>query len=124
MATQEEHGSSVKDTALLWLAVFVLGGSMFAYYWFEPQYSDLVRVLGMLAGAAVAVFIGLQSATGKTAWSYIQGSRTELRRVVWPGRQETIQTTLMVIVVVMILAVFIWALDVMLGWGVQMLTGR
>ena len=124
MASQEEQGGSALDTALLWLAIAVLGASIFGYYWFETQYSDLVRVLGMLAGAAVAVAIALQSAPGKVGWAYIQGSRTELRRVVWPNRQETIQTTLMVIVVVLVLAVFIWALDVVLGWGVKLLTGR
>jgi len=124
MATQEEQSSSILDTGLLWLSVVVLCASIFGYYWFEPQYNDLIRVLGMLAGSALAVVIALQSSTGKVAWSYIQGSRTELRRVVWPTRQETIQTTLMVIIVVLILATFIWALDVVLAWGVQYLTGR
>jgi preprotein translocase subunit SecE len=124
MATQEQKSSSLFDTALLWLSIAVLCASIFGYYWFEPQYNDLIRVLGMLAGGAVAIVIALQTSTGKTAWAYIQGSRTELRRVVWPNRQETVQTTLMVIVVVMILAMFIWALDVVLAWGVQILTGR
>ncbi|MAA74399.1 MAG: preprotein translocase subunit SecE [Salinisphaeraceae bacterium] len=124
MATREEQSGSFVDTALLWLAVGVLSASIFGYYWFEPQYNDLVRVLGMLAGAGLAIVIALQTALGKTAWGYIQGSRTELRRVVWPTRQETMQTTLMVIVVVLILSVFIWALDVVLAWAVQMLTGR
>lgn len=124
MASQDEASSSFLDTAILWLAILVLGASIFGYYWFEPQYSDLVRVVGMLAGTAVAVLIALQSAIGKTAWAYVQGSRTELRRVVWPTRQETLQTTLMIIIVVLILAVFIWALDLVLGWAVQMLTSR
>ena len=124
MASQEEKAGSLLDTAILWLSVGILSASIFGYYWFEPQYSDLVRVLGMLAGAAVAVVVALQSSTGKTAWSYIQGSRTELRRVVWPTRQETMQTTLMVIIVVLILAIFIWALDIALAAGVQLLTGR
>ena len=50
--------------------------------------------------------------------------RAEASKVVWPTRQETMQTTLMVIVVVLILSVFIWALDVVLAWAVRMLTGR
>ena len=124
MASREEKGGSALDTGLLWLAILVLCASIFGYYWFEPQYNELVRVLGMLAGTAVAVAIALQSTPGRIGWAYIQGSRTELRRVVWPTRQETLQTTLMVIVVVLILAVFIWALDVVLAWGVKMLTGR
>ena len=124
MATQENRTSSWLDTALLWLAVAVLCGSIAGYYWFEPTQTDLVRVLGMLGGAVVAVLIALQTQVGKTAWSYVQGSRTELRRVVWPTRRETVQTTLMVIVVVLILAIFIWALDIVLAWAVQVIAGR
>ena len=70
------------------------------------------------------MLIALQTAIGKNAWAYIQGSRTELRRMVWPTRRETVQTTLMVVVVVLILAIFIWALDIVLAWAVQLLTGR
>jgi len=124
MATQEKHTGSVLDTALLWLAIAVLCASIFGYYWFEPTHTDLVRVLGMLGGAVVAVVIALQTTLGKTGWAYARGSRTELRRVVWPTRRETVQTTLMVVVVVLILAIFIWALDIVLAWGVQLLTGR
>jgi preprotein translocase subunit SecE len=96
---------------------------MVGYYYFTA-YTDLVRVLGLLGGAVVAVLIALQTTVGKTAWAYIQGSRTELRRMVWPTRRETVQTTLMVVVVVLILAIFIWALDIVLAWAVQFLTGR
>src|SRR5699024_7690801 len=124
MATQEKRTSSWLDTALLWLAVAVVGGSILGYYWYAQAVTDLVRVVGMLAGCVVAVLIALQTEVGKPAWSYIQGSRTEMRRVVWPTRRETVQTTLMVIIVVLILAVFIWALDILLGWGVQNLVGR
>lgn len=123
MATQEQRTSSVLDTALLWLAIAVLIVSMAGYYYFSG-YTDLVRVLGMLGGAVVAVLIVSQSAVGKTAWSYIQGSRTEVRRMVWPTRRETIQTTLLVVAFVLILAIFIWALDIVLAYAVTLLTGR
>lgn len=124
MATQEKNASSWLDTALLWLAIAVLCASIFGYYWFEPTVTDLVRVLGILGGGIVAVLIALQTDIGKAAWSYIKGSRTELRRVVWPNRRETVQTTLMVIVVVLVIAVFIWAMDIVLAWGVQIIAGR
>ena len=123
MATSEQRSSSALDTALLWLAILVLFASIAGYYYFTA-YSDLVRVLGMLAGAGVAAAIPFQSQIGKTAWSYVQGSRTELRRVVWPTRRETVQTTLLVVVFVLILAAFIWALDVVLAYAVTLLTGR
>lgn len=123
MATQEKRASSLLDTALLWLAIVVLLASIVGYYYFTAH-TDLVRVLGMLGGVVVAVAIALQTQVGKVAWSYAQGSRTELRRMVWPTRRETIQTTLMVVVVVLILAIFIWALDIVLAWAVTLLTGR
>lgn len=124
MATQEKSTSSWLDTALLWLAVIVLCGSIFGYYWFAPTVVGLIRVVGMLVGVVVAVLIALQTEVGKLAWSYVVGSRTEMRRVVWPTRRETVQTTLMVIIVVLLVAVGIWAMDIVLAWGVQSLTGR
>jgi len=124
MATQQNSTSSWLDTALLWLAIVVLCGSIFGYYWYETTVTDVIRVVGMLAGAVVAILIALQTTVGRVAWSYVQGSRTEMRRVVWPTRRETVQTTMMVIVVVLILAVFIWAIDIVLGWGVQVIAGR
>ncbi len=101
----------------------VLIASIAGYYYFTA-YTDVIRVLGMLAGVVVAALIAFQSALGKTAWSYVQGSRTELRRMVWPTRRETMQTTLLVVVFVLILAAFIWALDIVLGYAVTLLTGR
>jgi len=123
MATQEQRTSSWLDTALLWLAIAVLLASMVGYYYFTAH-ADVVRVLGLLGGVVVAVLIALQTAIGKNAWSYCIGARTELRRMVWPTRRETVQTTLMVVVVVLILAIFIWALDIVLAWAVTLLTGR
>lgn len=123
MATSEQRKPSALDTALLWLAIAVLIASIAGYYYFTA-YTDVVRVLGMLGGVAVAALIAFQSALGRTAWSYVQGSRTELRRMVWPTRRETMQTTLLVVVFVLILAAFIWALDIVLGYAVTLLTGR
>ncbi|MGB7756334.1 MAG: preprotein translocase subunit SecE [Salinisphaera sp.] len=123
MATSEQRTASALDTALLWLAIVVLIASIAGYYYFTA-YTDVIRVLGMLAGVVVAALIAFQSALGKTAWSYVQGSRTELRRMVWPTRRETMQTTLLVVVFVLILAAFIWALDIVLGYAVTLLTGR
>ncbi|MES1956536.1 preprotein translocase subunit SecE [Salinisphaera hydrothermalis] len=123
MAAQEQRTASALDTALLWLAIVVLIVSIAGYYYFTA-YTDVIRVLGMLAGVVVAALIAFQSALGKTAWSYVQGSRTELRRMVWPTRRETMQATLLVVVFVLILAAFIWALDIVLGYAVTLLTGR
>ncbi|NNC23666.1 preprotein translocase subunit SecE [Salinisphaera sp. USBA-960] len=123
MATQDKQASSWLDAAIMWVAVAIVVASIVGYYYFT-WYSDLVRVLGMIVGVGVAVLVAVQSQFGRIAWGYVQGSRTEVRRVVWPTRKETVQTTAMVVLVVLILAVFIWALDILLGWSVSLLTGR
>ena len=58
----------------------------------------------------------LQSAPGRTFWSFVQSSRTELRKVVWPNRQETVQVTIVVFVMLVVLGLFFWALDTLLGF--------
>jgi len=124
MSSETESTGSGLDTALLFVALGVLAGSIAGFYYFEGQANDLIRVAGMLAGGAVAVVIAMQTAVGRTAWGYVQGSRIELRRVVWPSRKETLQTTLMIMVVVLVLALFLWGLDALLLWAMKLLTGR
>ena len=106
--------------ALKWIvvaalvAVAVVGNSYFA------DQSLLYRVLGILALAVVAGLIALQTAKGAAFWALIKGSRTEIRKVVWPTRQETVQTTMIVVVFVIIVALFLWGLDSLLGWLVSL----
>lgn len=121
--TEQQAVSSYKDTLLLIAAVALLLGGMFAFYYFADK-PLLVRWLAMLGGLAAGLFVAYQSASGKTLWSYVTGARTELRKVVWPSRQESIQATLMIAVVVLIMAVLLWGLDSALLWGVEKLTGR
>ena len=121
--TEQQAVSSYKDTLLLIAAVALLLGGMFAFYYFAEQ-PLLVRWLAMLGGLAAGLFVAYQSASGKALWGYVTGARTELRKVVWPSRQESIQATLMIAVVVLIMAVLLWGLDSALLWGVEKLTGR
>ncbi len=96
------------------LAVAVVGNSYFA------DQSLLYRVLGIVALSAVAGLIALQTAKGAAFWSLVKGSRTEIRKVVWPTRQETVQTTLIVILFVLLVALILWGLDSFLGWLVSL----
>ena len=109
---------------MLWAAVAILAASIFGFYHFEPQFNALIRVLGMLAGGALAIVVALQSQPGKMAWLVVRDSRTELRKVVWPGRPETIQTTAIIIIVVLILGVMLWGVDSLLLMTLEALTGR
>ncbi|GMR20291.1 MAG: preprotein translocase subunit SecE [Gammaproteobacteria bacterium] len=109
------------DKLKLWLAVLILGVGIAAYYYLAEQ-SDLVRI-GVVVGAfVVAMIVALQSDQGKAAWIFFKAADTERRKVVWPTRKETIQVTLVVFAVVVLVAVFLWIVDWGLHKAVQALT--
>ncbi|WP_335337177.1 preprotein translocase subunit SecE [Sedimenticola thiotaurini] len=110
------------DTAKLLLAVVLLVAGIALFYFFE-EYSTLVRVLGLLAISGVAVFIGMQSVAGRRVWEFAKASRGEVRKVVWPSRQETIQTTLIVFAMVLLIGIVLWLFDMILMWIVKAVTG-
>ncbi len=111
------------DSIKLLLAVLLLAGGVVAFYYFEEQLL-VVRVLGLLAIAGLSVFVAAQSALGKNVLGFISGAQSEVRRVVWPTRTETIQTTLVVLVVVLLVGIALWLLDMVLLWAIQILTGQ
>ena len=110
------------DTLKLAIAVLLLLAGIGAFYYFE-DYSTLLRVLGLLALAGIAAAIALQSAAGRRVWSFAAASRTEVRKVVWPTRQETIQTTLIVFAMVLVVGIVLWLFDMMLMAIVRSVTG-
>ena len=119
-----EAGSSRKDQALLAVSALLFAGGLFAFYYFETQLPTVVRVLLLLAAIGAAVGIAYRTELGQGVWGAITGARTELRKVVWPTRQESVQTTLMIAVVVVIMSLLMWGLDTALLFGVEKLTGR
>jgi preprotein translocase subunit SecE len=112
------------DTPLLVVALAVLLGGMVAFYYFDPQLGKIPRLLILLASVAVSVFLVSRTGTGSTIAAYLKGANDERRKVVWPTRQESVQTTLVIAVFVVIVALIMWALDSALLAGVQYLTGR
>ena len=77
----------------------------------------------VLVGTGVGIAIAMTSTQGKRLWRFIQGSRVEIRKVVWPTRQETTQTAIAVFVFTLVLAIFFWALDSGLLWLTRRLIG-
>jgi len=119
-----ESGSSSKDTLLLLVAAALFAGGLFSFYYFDPQLATVLRLLILLAAFGLAAAAAYRTQLGQGVWSAIAGARTELRKVIWPTRQESVQTTLMIAVVVLIMALLMWGLDSFLLYGVQQLTGR
>ena len=81
-------------------------------------------MVGILAAIVIAVLITLKTEKGSQLWSFVQDAQIEVRKVVWPTREETLQTTMIVILMVVVIAIFLWLLDMFLGWSIGQLLGR
>ena len=117
--TNVEQKSS--STYLILSIGVLLAGIVLFYYFSEIRL--FYRVLGMIAVLILSGYIGYQSDFGKLVFSYITDSRVELKKVTWPTKQETTQTTLGVIVVVIIVGILLWLFDMLLGWAIGTLYG-
>ena len=122
VAKTEEVVSNKLDTMKLVLAIAVLIFGIVGFYYFEAE-SQLYRVLGVVFATLVAVGISSTTRIGQVLIGFARESRMEVRKVVWPTRQETVQTTFMVIVAVIIIGIFLWLVDMVLAEAIQMLTG-
>ena len=101
-------------------ALVVVGVVGNQYFSAEPV---LYRVLGLLVVAVVAGVVALQTSRGQSFAVLLKEARVEIRKVVWPTRQETTQTTLIVVAVVLVMALLLWGLDSLLGWLVSLVVG-
>ena len=123
MVSKATAPSSMLDTVKLSFALVVLVAGMFGFYWFD-QVALTWRVIAMFAVVGVAVGLVLLTDLGQRLMSFSRESRVELRKVVWPTRKEATQITLIVLVLVFLIGLFLWLVDSLLFWGVQMITGQ
>ena len=111
------------DTIKLLIAAAALVGGLYAYYYYETELAQAIRVLMVLGGTVAGIGIAMTSVQGRRLWHFIQGSRVEIRKVVWPTKQETTQTAIAVFVFTMVMMLFFWVLDSGLLWLTQKLVG-
>ena len=123
MNAKVDTESSRLDTLKLGAALLLLAAAITAFYYFDEQ-MIVVRVLGLLAVAGVALALAARTGFGREIIGFVSGAESEVRRVVWPSRQETVQTTLVVLVMVFLVGIFLWLLDMVLLWAIQILTGQ
>ena len=95
-------------------AVAIVAAGIYANSYFAAE-SLLLRVIGLLLGAGVAGWLAGGTKRGRAFIDLCLEARIEIRKVVWPTRQETVQTTLVVLVVIVIVALILWLLD----WGLN-----
>ena len=120
-ASTESQPSGSLDS-LKWIAVIViLSGIVFGNYFYGEE-SVLYRAIGAVLGIAIAGVIAMQTVKGHNAVAFAKESRTEIRKVVWPTRQEAIQTTGIVLFATFIMSLVMWGLDSTLFWVVGFIT--
>jgi preprotein translocase subunit SecE len=108
---------------LKWLVVVVLVAVAVGANGYYAEQSLLYRVLGLVAVALVALFVAVQTTQGAAFWKLAKEARTEIRKVVWPTRQESTQTTMIVVAFVFVMSLILWGLDTLLGWLVSLVIG-
>ena len=123
MNTKVETVAVKLDILKLFIAVLILVAAVAGFYIFADQ-SQLLRVVGLLAATGVAIGIALQTEKGRTLWAFIQDAQVEVRKVVWPTRQETLQTTGIVIIAVIFFAIVLGILDWGLGAAIESIIGQ
>ncbi|GAB6048841.1 preprotein translocase subunit SecE [Methyloparacoccus murrellii] len=122
-AREESTSSSGLDTARLVVAILILVGGIVGFYYFADK-GLVYRVLGILAASIASIALILATAMGKSFLGFLRESRVEVRKMIWPTRQETMQSTLVVVALVFLVGLLLWTLDAMLFWGVSHLTGQ
>jgi preprotein translocase subunit SecE len=122
VAKTEEVVLNKLDSLKLLLAIALLIFGIVGFYYYETE-SQLYRVLGVVFATMVAIAISSTTRLGQGLIGFGREARMEVRKVVWPTRQETVQTTFMVIVAVIIIGIFLWLVDMLLAQAIQLVTG-
>jgi preprotein translocase subunit SecE len=120
--TEQLPDSPVEKLKLAAAIILVIAGIV-GYYVLSDR-SAAVRWGAMVAGLVVGIAVFAMSSVGRRFWHFVQDSRIELRKVVWPSKQETLQTTAVVFGFVTLAGLFFWLLDLVLTWATNHLTGQ
>ncbi|WP_342219694.1 preprotein translocase subunit SecE [Rickettsiella endosymbiont of Miltochrista miniata] len=116
------ENKATKKDSMLWIMMGVLFLlTIYANSYFSHQ-AIAIRLIGWIIGALVLASLFFYTTLGRRFWAFAQASRAELRKVVWPSREETVRTTLIVMAMVVVAGLFLWGIDTLLLWAVAFLT--
>ncbi len=121
-ASTEDQASGSLDFLKWAVVIILLVGSIAGNYIYGEQ-SVVIRAVAVVVAVSIAGLVAMQTEKGRVAVSFAKESRTEIRKVVWPTRQEAIQTTGIVLFVTLIMSLLLWGLDAVLFWFVGLITG-
>lgn len=124
MSTKVEAQTSSKLDVVKFVVAAALVLAGLAGFYFYAEQSLLLRVIGLLVAAGFAVGVAITTEKGANLWRFMQEARAELRRVDWPSRAETIQTTLAVLAMVVVVGLALWLIDMFLFWLIRLLIGQ
>lgn len=106
-----------------WLVIALLATITIVGNYYFAEYPLLYRVAAMIAAAVVVAFLAVQTSKGWAFWELLKGAKNEARRVVWPTAQERNQTTLIVLLVVLVMSLILWGLDSLFSWLAVLIIG-
>jgi len=119
-----KSGASTGDLVKYVLSGLLLGGGLFAFYWFDGQWPTVVRVLSVIAGLIAAGAVFMTTVKGVQTREFLVESRFELRKVVWPTRQEALRTTWVVMIAVVLISLLLAGFDQLISLGVKLLLAK
>lgn len=122
--TLQTSSTSGGDILKYALALLLVVGGLFAFYWFEGQWPTGIRVLALVAGLVLGAVAFMTTAKGGDTREFLSESRFELRKVVWPTRQETWRTMWVVVIVVILISLLLAGMDFFIQMGVKALLGN
>jgi preprotein translocase subunit SecE len=120
---QSKAAASAGDIVKYALALLLVAGGVFAFYWFG-QWPTALRVLAVIGGLVLGTAAFLTTGKGAQTIEFLSEARFELRKVVWPTRQEAMRTTWIVVIVVILVSLLLAGFDVIIQFAVKWLLGR
>ncbi|WP_376697536.1 preprotein translocase subunit SecE [Wenzhouxiangella sp. EGI_FJ10305] len=115
--------TSARDYLFWSMGLLIVAAGFYGFYQFAGEVMTPIRAAGLLVSFVIAAFVIAQTTRGREFFSFLREADVERRKVVWPSRNETVQTTLVVIVITIIAAIMLFLMDTLFGWVVRQLIG-
>ena len=120
---EQQHGTATGgDIAKYLLAVLLVVAGLVGFYWFA-EWPTAIRAAALVVVLAAAAAVALLTPKGRAFRDFFSEARFELRKVVWPTRQETIRATGLILIVVVIISLLLGAFDMVISWAIRLLLG-